>query len=250
MPPQNTDAPADILPGRKPVREMLATDPSRIQTVYLKRGNRNADSDAILDACREHNIRFKLTGPRELDAVFRGNHQGVVAVLAAAPMATLDTVIDAIADAPLPLVLVLDQVQDTGNVGAMARTLYALGGAGIIVPKDRSARLGSGALKASAGALAHLPVAQVTNLGRAIDALNKAAVTTLAIHDHPNAIPLPDASLRLPVALVLGNEEKGIRPSIADKCAHHVRIPLARSFDSLNVAQAGAILMAACAKVL
>ena len=151
----------------------------------------------------------------------------------------------AVADAPLPLLLALDQVQDPGNVGTLCRTLYALGGAGLLLPRHNSAYLGPGARRAAAGALEHLPVAQVTNLARALDSADEAGLTIYGAGgaEGPNSLDAFTDRMRLPAVLVLGNEDKGLRPGVAKRCAHMLRIPLARSFDSLNVAQAGAVLL-------
>ena len=140
--------------------------------------------------------------------------------------------------------MALDQVQDPGNVGTICRTLYALGGAGIILPQHNSAYLGPAARRAAAGALEKLPVTRVTNLGHALDSAEEAGLTIYgAGGDGPSSLNAFDEPMQLPAVLVLGNEDKGLRPGVAKRCAHTLRIPLARSFDSLNVAQAGAVLL-------
>ena len=166
--------------------------------------------------CRQSGVRFSLVDQAALDRLCREaaqqngseaaplNHQGVVARLTATDFRDLADVLRAASEAPLPLVVALDQVQDPGNVGTLCRTLYALGGAGVILPRHNSAYLG--------------PAAH-----RAADAFEHA--------------------MQLPAVLVLGNEDKGLRPGVAKRCGRMLRIPLARRFDSLNVAQAGAILL-------
>ena len=157
----------------------------------------------------------------------------------------LEHIFAAVEQAPLPIILALDQVQDPGNVGTLCRTLYALGGAGIILPRHNSAYLGPAARRSAAGALEHLPVARVTNLGHALDSAEEAGLTIYGAggQNGPASVDAFAEPVRLPAVLVLGNEEKGLRPGIVKRCAHMLRIPLARSFDSLNVAQAGAILL-------
>ena len=152
---------------------------------------------------------------------------------------------DAIAQmkAPLPLVVALDQVQDPGNVGTLCRTLYALGGAGVILPRHNSAYLGPAAHRAAAGALERLPVARVTNLAHALDEAEEAGFSIYGAGCGPDAADAFEHAMQLPAVLVLGNEDKGLRPGVAKRCGRMLRIPLARKFDSLNVAQAGAILL-------
>ncbi len=236
--------PEDIIPGKKPVRELLATDPRRVDAVVMRRDRHGKDMADILDACRASGVRFRFAPKEDLDRLCGGaTHQGVVALLAAAPLADLGDVLDSGLASPFPVVLALDQVQDTGNVGALARTLYALGGGGIIVPKHEAARLGPGAARASAGALSRLAVHKAVNLSRALETFSDRGYAIVCAVDDPDAADAFTASLPFPMVLVLGNEDKGIRSCVAKRCDLKLRIPFARQFDSLNVAQAGAVIL-------
>ncbi|QLA16579.1 TrmH family RNA methyltransferase [Desulfolutivibrio sulfoxidireducens] len=236
--------PEDVTPGKKPVRELLAQSPGRIDAVVMRRDRHGRDMAEILDACRAAGVRFKFAPKEDLDRLCGGaSHQGVVALLAAAPLAGLDEVIEAGRAAPLPVVLALDQVQDTGNVGALARTMYALGGGGLLVVRHEAARLGPGAARASAGALSRLPVHKAVNLSRALDTCVDQGLTVVCATDDPGAEDAFGARFPFPMVLVLGNEDKGIRSCVAKRCDLRLRIPFAREFDSLNVAQAGAIIL-------
>jgi len=245
--PSDTHGDESIVPGRKPVLELLGADPARVDSVLLQQGVRGAEPAEIVALCRELRIRYKHLPKAELDRLFQGNHQGVLARTAAQSFVGLDEFLEAAPRAPLPLILALDQVQDPGNVGALARTLFALGGAGLILPKDRSAFVGPAVAKASAGAIHRLPVCRVTNLARALDQCADAFLTVYGAMAR-GAENVHEARLDTPAVLVLGNEEKGIRPNVAKRCSRALAIPMARDFDSLGVAQAGAILMAAFAR--
>ncbi len=238
------DKDVTVLSGVKPVAELLTQTPEQVDLVLVRKGRKSRETDSILDLCRQNNIRFKLVEAEMLHSLYQGQHQGVVARLVATGFVDFDTLLQSAVDAPMPIIVALDQVQDPGNVGTFARTLYALGGAGLVMPRHNSAYLGSGARRAAAGALERLPVAQVTNLSRALDAANDAGWTIYGAAFGPeskNAFTMP---LRTPAVLVLGNEENGLRQQVAKRCHELVHIPMARDFDSLNVAQAGAILMA------
>ena len=113
------------------------------------------------------------------------------------------------------------------------------------MPKHNSVFLGAAAVKASAGALPLLPVARVPNLGRALETLQEEGFTVYSTGDEGRSVF--ETTLKLPAVLVLGNEEKGVRPGVEKHAGESLRIPLARDFDSLNVAQAGAIFIAAFA---
>ena len=211
--------------------------------------------------CRAHGIRCNAVDAAALDRLCgrprRGHavaHQGVAARLAATEFVSLEALLLSVPEAPLPLLLALDQVQDPGNVGTLCRTLYALGGAGLLLPRHHSADLGPAARRTAAGALERLAVAQVTNLAHALDSAEEAGLAVYGTGDGSGSAggaPCVDAfttPIELPAVLVLGNEDKGLRPGVAKRCSTFLRIPLARKFDSLNVAQAGAILMGLAAQ--
>ncbi len=226
--------------GRKPVLEGLR-EKANFDLVLLQRGV--SDSDEILAACKQNKIRFRFTDKKELDTLFSGNHQGFLARQTAVAFATPQKAAEAALQTKFPVMLALDQVQDTGNIGTLARTLFAFGGSSILVPKNRSAFLGTGAMKASAGTLRKIHIAQAVNLGRELLACKEQGFTIYAAALQENSKSLYETKLQLPAVLVLGNEEKGIRQGIAKKCDHICHIPLPSGFDSLNVAQAGAIFL-------
>ncbi len=233
--------------GRKPVRELLENDPGRVDAVFFRQG-RDQALEPVIRLAKSLNLRHRFVDREELDRLFPGNHQGVVARTAA--MAFIDpSELAALAlTSPVPLILALDKVQDTGNVGAMARTLYALGGAGILTVKHEGAYLGAGAMRASAGALNRLPVAKATNLSQALDVLADQGFTLYCAGHAADSISVFEARLATPAVLVLGNEDKGVRPGVSKHCHASLHIPFRRDFDSLNVAQAAAIIMAMFSK--
>lgn len=231
--------------GRKPVAELLESAPGRVDMVNIRKGRVDAKISAIVDLCADNGIRYKFVDAASLERLHKGNHQGVVAQVAGLEYTDLDTLLQRGLKAPLPLIIVLDRVQDTGNVGALARTLYALGGAGIVVPQHEGAYIGSGAIKASAGALTMLPVSKVVNVARTVEQLARQGWTTYCADqgEASENVFAPDTDLTLPGVLVLGNEEKGVRPGVAKACDRSLHIPFARRFDSLNVSSAGSSLM-------
>ncbi len=238
-----------ILPGMKPVLELLERDPSLVDIVYVRRGRVSKESARLLDLCRAAGVRFSLVEDSVLARVAgSAGHQGVAARLRETGLTDWDELLDAAPQAPLPLIVALDQVRDPGNVGTLARTLYALGAAGMVLPRHNSAFLGPGARRSAAGALERLPIAQVANLGRAVDDAARRGFFTFAAQRAERALDPLRAALPLPALLVLGSEEDGIRPGVAKRCADSLCIPFLREFDSLNVAQAGAILVSCFAR--
>jgi 23S rRNA (guanosine2251-2'-O)-methyltransferase len=236
--------------GNKPVKELLLDDPARVDFVAFRKGRHDAAMEEILALCRTAGVPFRSVSVKDLDFMYRGNHQGVAARCAALPYVPLETLLENAPDAPLPLVVALDQVQDTGNVGVLARTVYALGGAGLIVCQHHGAYLGAGAMRSSAGALGRLPVAKAGNLAVALKDCANHDFTIYCARSGPDALNAYEAELTTPAVLVLGNEEKGVRPGVAKLCHHDLSIPFRREFDSLNVAQAGAVLVSEFARRL
>lgn len=239
------------LPGVKPVLEALEREPRRILEIYTRANANSPESRRVAELCAHAGIPLKLRDNRFLDALCEsGNsrkvaHQGFVALVSADNMVSIDELLRLALAAPLPLIIALDQARDPGNIGSISRAAYALGCAGLLVPSRNSGRLlGPGAMKSSAGALERLPCAEVVNLARALD---EAAEQDFYIYgaagDARNSENAFDVVWTFPAVLVLGGEENGIRPGVMKRCQTIVRVPFAREFDSLNIAQAGAILI-------
>lgn len=238
---EKTKKSENIVPGRKPVAEILRETPHHIDTVLVAR--EEGGLTHIVALCQQQRVRFRLVPRTELDRIIAGAHQGVVARMRLAASVGIEALLEALWTAPLPVLLALDQVQDPGNVGTLTRTLYGLGGAGLLVPKDRSAYLGGHAAKAAAGTLTRLPVHVAVNLGRALSQLTEHSLPIYGAAAHAEAAVLWQIRFRFPCVLVLGGEERGLRPGIQSRCHTFVRIPMARELNSFNVAQAGAMLL-------
>ncbi len=228
-----------IIAGKKPLLELLETNPEQIERIFLSKSRKNLEK--ILTLCRQHKVKYKFLPEKELNQLFAGNHQGCVARLLITNTLGLEELLAT--SAKLPLILALDCVQDPQNVGSLIRTLVSLGGQGLILPQDRTAYLGEGVVKSSAGAIYKLRVSRVVNLGRALLEAQKQGYFLYASLPREGDNPFT-TRLQFPAILVLGNEDKGIRPGVLKKCPYHLTLPMPGEFESLNVAQAGGILMA------
>lgn len=251
--PPNKKAEADlVLPGLKPVLEILSSDPARVSKVYCLKSLRLREKAAAL--CQSAGIPIEYCDSETLDSLAKGSdhksaHQGLAALLTGANLVSEAELFRSASSAPLPLILALDQVQDPGNLGALCRTAYALGAAGLLLPKHDSASLGPAAFKASMGSLAVMPIAIAVNLSRALDLAEEEGLLICGAGmgtDKAESAFTCDWSF--PAILVLGNEQKGVRPGVAKRCARDIAIPFQRPFDSLNIAQAGAVLLGLCAR--
>ena len=171
------------------------------------------------------------------------NHQGIGAEVSPYPFVDLNRLLVTFKeDADAPLLLLLDHIVDPQNMGGLIRTASCAGVNGVIIPKDRSASPTPAVSRASAGALEHISITQVTNLVRTIRTLKEKGVWIIGLDQAAdNPIFLSDVSG--PIALVVGGEEKGIRSLVRQKCDMLVSIPQTGRIDSLNASAAGAVAM-------
>lgn len=170
----------------------------------------------------------------------RGVHQGIVADVDKAPETMLEDLV--VAGDRAPLIVVLDEVEDPQNVGAILRTVDAAGATGVVRQTRRAAPLDGAAGKASAGAVHHVRIATVVNIARSLEDLKKAGVWTLGL-DADAKMPYYEWDLTLPTALVLGAEGHGLRRLVRERCDQVVCIPMHGHVGSLNVSAAAAIVL-------
>ncbi len=233
-----------IVYGVNPVVELLRAQPGRVQRIYLAEGAKVHGLDQIYDLAREGGVHLeRVARDRVARLADGGVHQGVVAeVQEAAYVDPEDLCALAARRGEEPLLLALDQVQDPIHLGAALRSAHALGGHGIVIPKDRAVGLTPAAVKASAGASAHLAVAQVTNLARTLDRLKEAGLWIVGAD--MGGEPCDRVDLRGPICLVIGGEAKGLRPLTRDRCDRVVSIPMeGAGANSLSASAAASILL-------
>jgi 23S rRNA (guanosine2251-2'-O)-methyltransferase len=233
-----------VIYGVQPVLEALKAG-RKIATLYLARTGSGATRRLISEAKAQGAKVMEVEKAELVRQAGSDRHQGVVAVLDAeevAPDAEVDDILAlAEEEGEPPLVLVLDGIQDPRNLGALIRSAWALGAHGVVIPKQRAAPVTAVAVKASAGATAHLPIVRVVNVKHALDRLKEVGVWSAAAA--LDGDPVERCRLDGPLAIVVGSEDKGVRPSVAEACDLRVRIELEREFDSLNASVAGGILL-------
>jgi 23S rRNA (guanosine2251-2'-O)-methyltransferase len=234
--------PERMVYGRHPVRE-AARGRRRVLALHATTSALDDLSD-IVPSLRSAGCRIdEIHDPGALRGLAgTGDHQGVVAEVEGFPYVSFDQLLaSARREGVPPLVLCLDQVTDPHNLGAIARVADASGATGILVPEHRSARVTAAAVKASAGALEHVLVARCTNLANEIERVKGPNLWSYAATERGTSdwtdVDLADGAL-----LVLGAEGPGIRPRVEAACDVHVRIPMAGSVASLNVATVAAVL--------
>lgn len=227
-----------IIYGLHSVAEALKT--GRVREVRVS-GPANERVRALLAEAETLGVRIRRVSSEELArAAGGGVHQGVVAEVLAAPALDVDALVRGATGAPL--LVVLDGIEDPHNVGAILRSVDASGAHGVIRQTRRAAPLDGAAAKASAGAVHHVPVADVVNIARAIEELKKAGVWTVGL-DVDAEISYSEVDLTLPTAVVLGAEGHGLRRLVRERCDVLAAIPMAGRVSSLNVSVAAAVVL-------
>jgi len=228
--------------GRNSVKELLENPSRRVDRLYYSNTAESGDLEPILNQAYERGIPVEATKPSRLDQWTDGNrHQGIVAVASSSGLVSLDELLSELPDRDRRRLMILDQIQDPVNVGKLIRSGQYFGVNGVVKSKDRSAPISNTVVKTSAGAANRMPIAEVTNLKRAVDKIKKRHFWLVGADLEGTSRP-EDVPGQRDLAVVLGNEESGIRRLIKESCDYLVRIPGPGSFDSLNVAMAGTVL--------
>jgi len=233
-----------LIEGRRPVVEALRAG-RPMDRILLASGAGRAALGDLLDLARRRGVEVQ-TVPRSLiDAEARsGAHQGVLAIVAPIqPIGLTELLAVPLGGREPPFFLALDGVEDPHNLGALARSAEAAGCHGLIVPRHRSAPLSAVAVKSSAGALEHLPVAEVPNLARAIDQLRDSGVWCIGLDGAADASLFALDLADEPVCVIVGSEGTGLHRLVRDSCDVLVHIPMSGHIESLNASVAGALAL-------
>lgn len=236
----------DKLTGIHAVREAL--DAARpFDRILIARGRQDSRVEEIVQLARKQNISVRFEDRRELDRLANSkDHQGVVALVAARAAATLEDIFQAAnksaGHGAKGLIVLLDGVEDPHNLGAIIRTALAVGAHGVVIPERRAAGLTDTVARASAGALAHLPVAKVTNLAQTMEELKDAGYWLIGLDERADkSYSEPDYTS--PVGIVLGGEGQGLHDLTRKRCDFVVSLPTVGPVKSLNVSVAAGVVL-------
>jgi 23S rRNA (guanosine2251-2'-O)-methyltransferase len=227
--------------GLIPVLEALRAKRRRIEELILAEGNRPARLDELLTSAKRANIPIRYYKRIQLDRLSNGaNHQGVIAIAPDVSYTNLDDLLANIP--PNPLFILLDNVEDPHNLGAIIRTTECSGATAVIIPEHHSVGVTETVAKASAGAVEYLPIVRVTNLVQTIDELKSHNIWVVGVEANCPA-NYTDWDFKTATAIVLGSEGKGIRRLVKEHCDSLVSIPMLGKVTSLNVSVAAAIVL-------
>jgi len=224
--------------GINAVAEALSA--RRVSRLFHSRGA-GPRVDALVARAHELRIPIETLDRRQLEKMTRGGvHQGIAAETSPTPAYTVEELVGQVEGRPL--LVVLDGIEDPQNVGAIFRSVDAAGGHGVIRQARHAARLEGAAVKASAGAVSHVPIATVVNVSRALEELKTLGVWTVGL-DVQGGEPYEAVDYTQPTALVLGAEGTGLRRLVRDTCDRLVAIPMAGQVSSLNVSVAAGVVL-------
>ena len=219
------------------------------------RAGKTIDRVFILDGCQDGPIRTIIREAKKTDAILNfvkkerldqlshtGKHQGVIAYAAAYEYAEVDDILNAAKEKnEPPFIILLDNIEDPHNLGAIIRTAHQAGAHGVIIPKRRAVGLTATVAKTSAGAINYLPVAKVTNLAVTIDELKTKGLWFVCADMDGELMYQLD--LKGPIGLVIGSEGEGVGRLVKEKCDFVAKIPMFGNVDSLNASVAAGVLM-------
>ncbi len=240
--PKSTVNKEDLVFGLRPILEALKAGKD-LDKIFVEKGLQNPVLDEILPIVQERGLNVQYVPVEKLNRLTRKNHQGIVAFLSVINYAKIENVVmDAFSKGEDPVIVVLDEITDVRNFGAISRSAECAGAHALLIPQKGSAQINSDAMKTSAGALHHIPVCKTDNLFRAVRYLKDSGLKIVACTEKGDK-SMFTTSLTGPVCLVLGSEESGISVDILKLADDKTFIPLKGKIDSLNVSVAAGILL-------
>lgn len=238
----------DHIIGRQPVLEALKSH-QPIDTILILHGARGASIEHIKRLARERDVVLKEVSKERLKEI-AGNtpSQGVAASISGFQYIEVDGILTTATERhERPFILVLDEIEDPHNLGALIRTAECAGVHGVIIPKYSAASVNATVIRVSAGATAHIPIARVTNIVQTLDILKSSGVWIIGTEMKSERLYY-ELDYSGALAIVIGNEGRGIRRLVKQKCDFLVTIPMFGKIESLNASVAGALVMFEAAK--
>jgi len=234
-----------IIYGKNPIIELLSNPSSEIEELYISRNDKSNEASEILKTAKSRGIRTSsLTKESLSELCDTHSHQGIAARIKDYEYHNLADIVSRTKEKGDKLLLIiLDHLEDPQNLGAIIRTADVLGAHGVVIPKDRAASVTPAVVKASSGAVSYMPVSRVVNLANVIRDLKKGGVWIVGADSSSSTSVHQEDFKNLDIALVIGNEGKGLGNNIKSECDFLVSIPQSGKVSSLNASVAAGILV-------
>lgn len=228
--------------GRNPVAEALNKEADRVEKIFVRNSLRDDHISGILDEASAHRIPVShVPGAKLHELVGNVNDQGIVALMSAVTYQEFGEWIDQVDTSDYPAILLLDEIEDPHNVGAILRSAAAAGINAVLVPKHRQAPINATVYKTSAGTAGKIPIVRVGNLNQAILKLKDAGFWIAGL-EMEGEHSLWDMEVDRALAFVIGNEGSGIRQKTSEHCDYHFSIPMHNNVESLNASVTAALV--------
>ena len=239
----NNNSSDEIIYGRNAVTEAIKSGMT-INKLLISSGEVSGSLKVITALAKENHILYQFVDKNKLSEITgTKNHQGVALYTAAGTYCEIEDILHKAEEkGEAPFVIILDEIQDPHNFGAIIRTADAVGAHGIVIPRRRSVQLTGTVAKTSAGASAHVSVARVSNIPAAIDTLKEAGLW-IAGTDLSGTVPFYEADFKGPIGIVIGSEGGGMGALVAKKCDFIVTIPMQGTVSSLNASVAAGVIL-------
>lgn len=232
----------DIIFGKNPVIEALHSKRKIDKILLAKQINKRTESE-VLRRAKQTNTIVQRVPNEKLDQLVQGAHQGIVAYIAKYSYKSVQEILQRAEEKnELPFIVILDEIEDPHNLGAILRTADATGVHGVIIPKRRAVGLTDTVAKTSAGAIEHVPVARVTNIVQTIKQLKEKQIWVVGTDD-AGSKDYRTLDGETAIALVIGNEGRGLSRLVKEECDWTIHIPMQGAIPSLNASVAASIFM-------
>ncbi|SHE78103.1 23S rRNA (guanosine2251-2'-O)-methyltransferase [Fodinibius roseus] len=239
MPDTNSDI---YIYGRNPIREALTNEAGRLEKIFVRDSLRDSQLSDIFELASQHRIPIShVPGAKLYDLVGGVNDQGVVALRSAVSYLEFGEWLKEVDTSTYPAILLLDEIEDPGNFGAILRTAAATGLSAVLVPKHRQAPVNATVYKTSAGTAGRIPIVRAGNLNQAILKLKDAGFWIGGL-DMQGDRELWDLEVDRPLAFIIGSEDSGIRQKTLEHCDYRISIAMENSVESLNASVSAALL--------
>ncbi len=228
--------------GRNPVKEALENEPERIEKIFVRQSVKDRDVQIIFDLSSNNRIPVShVPGSKLYELVGSVNDQGIVALMSAIEYHEFGPWLDSLDLTTYPGILLLDELEDPHNVGAILRTAAAAGIDAVLVPKHRQAPINATVFKTSAGTAGRIPIVRVGNLNQSIMKLKDAGFWIGGLEQDGESV-LWDLEVDRPLAFVIGSEGSGIRQKTLEHCDYTFAIPMLNRVESLNASVSAALM--------
>ncbi len=236
------DSGKNMIFGIHPILEALAAG-KEFEKLFIQANARNSQLSEIRTEAGKLGFPVQEVPSQKLDRFTRKNHQGIVAFLSLIEYRSLDNIVDEVySKGEMPLILVLDRVTDVRNFGSIARNADAMGAHAIVIPAKGGAQINSDGLKASAGALNHIPVCREKFLDQTIEYLKNSGIKVVGCTEKGDSF-VQNQDFKEPTAIIMGSEENGISDKYLKMCDAQVKIPMLGNVGSLNVSVACGMIL-------